>query len=88
MNTDKNKPALKALVTVKFFGPLATVAGQNEKSVECDGTLEALLHELHQQHPLLTQHRFTVAVNRTITTGHHPLYTGDEVALLPPFSGG
>lgn len=88
MNTDKNKPALKALVTVKFFGPLATVAGQNERSVECDGTLEALLHELHQQHPLLSQHRFTVAVNRTITTGHHPLYTGDEVALLPPFSGG
>ena len=49
----------------------------------------AQLHEyLTQQHPAVARLNFRYAVNQELADDQHTLQEGDEVALLPPFSGG
>lgn len=49
----------------------------------------AQLHEyLTRQHPAVARLNFRYAVNQELVDDQHPVREGDEVALLPPFSGG
>ena len=49
----------------------------------------AQLHEyLMQQHPAIARLNFRYAVNQELADDQHLIQEGDEVALLPPFSGG
>ncbi len=49
----------------------------------------AQLHEyLTQQHPAVARLNFRYAVNQELVDDQHLIQEGDEVALLPPFSGG
>ena len=49
----------------------------------------AQLHEyLTQQHPAIARLNFRYAVNQELADDQHLIQEGDEVALLPPFSGG
>lgn len=88
MQTDKDKPGLKATVTVKFFGMLTDVAGMHELVANQNADLVSLRLFLLEKFPALKDHSFIVAVNKQVTQGNRQLFTGDEVALLPPFSGG
>ena len=49
----------------------------------------AQLHEyLAQHYPAIARLNFRYAVNQELVDDRHPIQEGDEVALLPPFSGG
>ena len=81
------------LIEVKLFAGLREAAGAGEIEVELkDGaTAEALVAELRQRPGLeriLTDMPIRVAVNRSYVDGDTKLSQGDEVALVPPISGG
>jgi molybdopterin synthase catalytic subunit len=81
------------MITVKLFALLKEKAGASELAVrERAATVGELLSVLERDHPalagLLTGGRMLVSVNQEFAAPETGLKDGDEVALMPPFSGG
>ena len=81
------------LIEVKLFAGLREAAGAGEVEVELDegATAGGLLEQLKQAPGLgqvLSDMPVRVAVNRAYVDGEQRLSEGDEVALVPPISGG
>jgi len=77
-------------INIKYFGAIAEHVSKTEEAFEIDGDSiqkEILIDKLSAKYPGLSQLSFQVAVNRKFT-GALTLSVSDEVALLPPFSGG
>jgi sulfur-carrier protein len=81
-----------ARVRVLFFGRLKEIVGQAEDSVELpDGApIEALFSHYGASHPELARFRASLVASRNqeFAAWSTPLHSGDEVAFLPPVSGG
>jgi molybdopterin synthase sulfur carrier subunit len=79
-------------VKVLFFGRLKELTGHAEDSIEfADGaTIEELFGLYAKRHPELAKYRSSVVASRNqeFAAWDTPLRTGDEVAFLPPVSGG
>ncbi len=79
-------------VTVRFLGPAADVVGHPDAAYElCEpATLGALIELLHARYPKLAERVGSVrfAVNSEYAESSQPLRSGDEVAVIPPVSGG
>lgn len=79
-------------VTVLFFGRLKDVVGQTEQSLDLNdaSTIEQLFALYSQRIPELAKYRSSVVAsrNREFAAWDTPLHSGDEVAFLPPVSGG
>ncbi|RIK99990.1 MAG: molybdopterin converting factor subunit 1 [Proteobacteria bacterium] len=79
-------------VTVLLFGALREAAGAKELSVAVPepATVGALRRLLEASHPGFAKlaGRLRVAVNREFARDERALAEGDEVAFLPPVSGG
>ncbi|MBZ5647547.1 MAG: molybdopterin converting factor subunit 1 [Acidobacteriia bacterium] len=79
-------------VRVLFFGMLKELVGRSSESLELPegSTLADLLAAYEEQAPKLKEFRSSVAlsVNQEYAPPATPLKDGDEVALLPPVSGG
>jgi molybdopterin synthase catalytic subunit len=79
-------------VTVRLFATYREIVGSKELEVRLsDGaTLRALLDALYTDHPRLKGYEETMllAVNHEFAEPAARLREGDEVALMPPVSGG
>lgn len=79
-------------VTVKLFAALREAAGQAEVEWELaeGATAEQLAAELRRAWPALeaAMGRARIAVNRRYAAPETRLADGDEVAFIPPVSGG
>lgn len=79
-------------VNVLFFGRLKEIAGHAEESldVQSHADIEALFAQYAARYPDLQQYRSSLVAscNREFAAWSTPLHTGDEVAFLPPVSGG
>jgi molybdopterin synthase catalytic subunit/molybdopterin converting factor small subunit len=79
-------------VRVLFFGQLKEIVGRGEEYAElCDGArLEDLFATYGQRYPRLAGFRQSVvaSINQSLADWTSPLAMGDEVAFLPPVSGG
>jgi len=81
-------------VKVLFFAIARELTGTNGIELELDSTsdivptTELLLTSLLDQYPSLKTIQFRLAVNKKYITGSIPLNSGDEIACLPPISGG
>jgi molybdopterin converting factor subunit 1 len=79
-------------VKVLFFGRLKEVIGLSEESVELSrgSDIEALFADYAARYPQLRQYRPSVVASRNqeFASWSTPLLSGDEVAFLPPVSGG
>ena len=79
-------------VTVKLFAILRERAGASELTLDLDSdasvsrAIEAIASRLPQIAPYLS--RAAVAVNREYCDAGTKLRDGDELALIPPVSGG
>lgn len=79
-------------VRVRMFGSLAQATGRRIDDVDLpDGaTGEELLRALRERYadatPILA--RVLIAVNLEVVPAHRPLEASDEIAVLPPVSGG
>ena len=87
-------PILSQTVRVKvlFFGRLKDIVGHAEESLEFAeaSTLEQLFAACASRYPELAKYRSSVVASRNqeFAPWDTPLRSGDEVALLPPVSGG
>jgi molybdopterin synthase catalytic subunit len=78
-------------ITVKFFGPARTIAGEAAIQFDiADGeTVGAVAGRLAQRYPRLGETLgVRLAVNRAYVPLNQPLAQGDEIAVIPPVSGG
>lgn len=79
-------------VNVKFFATYREVVGSKEAKVRLGdrATLRDLLDAVYAGHPRLKAHEgaMLVAVNHEFADPSARLRDGDEVALMPPVSGG
>lgn len=73
---------------IALFGQLAEKAGMQSIRIPDVADTDALLKELRKRHPALSDIPVILAVNRRTVTENTPIGQGDEVALMPPFSGG
>jgi molybdopterin converting factor subunit 1 len=83
----------RMLIDVKLFAGLREAAGTGDLAVELESgaTATGLIDELRRRpgmERILTDMPIRVAVNRTYVDGQTELSEGDEVALVPPISGG
>src|SRR6266851_3257601 len=79
-------------VRVLFFGRLKDIVGRSEENAELSegARVEDLFARYGRSFPELAQFRPSVAasVNQEFAEWRAPLSSGDEVAFLPPVSGG
>jgi molybdopterin synthase sulfur carrier subunit len=77
-------------VTALYFASLRDAAGTDAESVDVDSTnARELYTTLRARHAFaLDASRLRVAVNGEFTEWSHALVDGDEIAFLPPVSGG
>ena len=79
-------------VNVRLFAGLHDLLGQRRVTLElADGATVAQLREqLGRQYPVVVPFLSTLvcAVDEEYVTAEHPLRDGDDVALIPPVSGG
>lgn len=82
------------MATVTFYGPLSDIMGRT-RAVEIGAgqiSLRSLVDRLAKDHPelgvALERMRVTYARNNVIASPDDFVEDGDDIALLPPFSGG
>ncbi|HKW61556.1 MAG TPA: MoaD/ThiS family protein [Candidatus Acidoferrum sp.] len=79
-------------VKVLFFGRLKDVVGQTEEFLDLNdpATIEQLFALYSQRIPELAKYRSSVVASRNqeFAPWDSLLHSGDEVAFLPPVSGG
>ena len=81
------------MLSVLFFGRLKDIAGVGEMRVDkpVDNIVDLIAH-LRLANPALAEalqsDRVKTAVNGQIVAAHSALADGDEIAFLPPVSGG
>ena len=75
-------------IRVLFFGRLRDVVGTNEIIASDIKDIEDLKRYLFEKFPKLKGEIFSVALNYEIIHTNENLKDNDEVALIPPVSGG
>lgn len=75
-------------IKILFFSAAAETAGTDFIFLEDVHTTERATIELHKKFPALKGLHCRFALNKMILNESVPLRDGDELAVLPPFSGG
>ena len=70
------------------FGPVSDHVPGGSFELPDNASVQELKTLLHVQFPGLQSLTYAVSVNRVMVQDEHGLKENDEVALLPPFSGG
>ena len=82
------------MITVKYFASLRSIAGKEEDqfNMGSETTLANLSREISKTAPkigeMILDKKIMVSVNLDVASLEAIIRDGDEVALLPPFSGG
>ncbi len=82
------------MVTVKYFASLKQMAGKEEDqfNVNEDTTLEQLSELIEKSVPqlgnMVREKKVMISLNYDVVPLDTVVKDGDEIALLPPFSGG
>lgn len=79
-------------ITIRFFASVKDIAKKSETTVELPGASVAddVLSYLTTQYPDMQRFRsyIRIAVNEAYVDSSFELHDGDEVAIIPPVSGG
>ncbi len=79
-------------IRVRLFSVIRDIAGFDEQTVVVSPQADAaaVLRKVVEAHPALEPWKGSVrmAVNLEYVSSSHPLKEGDEVAIIPPVSGG
>ena len=67
---------------------IAETINKSEEDIKFLGNLDLLTLELEGEYPKLKDLNYKFAVNQTLVATNITLKENDEIALLPPFSGG
>ena len=77
-------------IQVLLFGITRDIVDQNELTLDLENgtTTEELKRLLHQKYPELANFQYAIAVNEAYVNEKLELQARDQVALIPPVSGG
>ncbi len=73
---------------ILLFGNLVEIVGTHELTFPYVQDSESLLEALYTKYEILRSQVFSIAINNNIIFEKTQIDNRDEVALLPPFSGG
>ena len=62
--------------------------GKSDFEMDAPKDSDALLQNLFSEYPFLKNYKFQLVVNKEKIEANTVLNEGDEIALLPPYSGG
>jgi len=74
-------------IKVLIFGVLSDIIGDSVLELNSINTDE-LLKILYYKYPELKKRKFQISVNQIVCTDVTNFLENDEIALLPPYSGG
>ena len=74
-------------VKIKLYGQLKQIAGESEIIIEAADT-DGLMKEIAGRFPMIENLTYLIAVDRTVVQANTSIKAGQELALLPPYSGG
>jgi molybdopterin synthase sulfur carrier subunit len=75
-------------IKVLLFGELAQLAGSAELILKDVDSTNNANEMLKSKFPLIASKKYIIVLNKQIVKDSQSLHDGDELALLPPFSGG
>jgi molybdopterin converting factor small subunit len=70
------------------FGQIVEITGNENLIIDNVSTTNQLRKTLSELYPALNHITYLIAVNQSVVKEDLPLQNSDEIALLPPFSGG
>ncbi len=82
------------MIKVKYFATLKKMAGKEEDQFDLGQTStvrnlsEVIGKSLPEIGKMIREKKVMISVNYDVVSIDSPINDGDEVALLPPFSGG
>lgn len=77
------------MITLYYFAGLKEAAGKGSESIEwTSGTAKDVRDYVQKQYPTLDLTAVQLAVNEEYVQEEEPVQPGDDVALIPPVSGG
>ena len=75
-------------VHLTLFGQLAEITGRKEMILQDIPDSETLIKTLNDMYPLLANTKYSIALNKKVIHEKTILSGDNNIALLPPFSGG
>jgi len=83
------QPDSAQTVKVLLFASLREQAGWSDRSIPLNALAVSSAREIWDQLELGDLPQVVlVAINQEIVSADHPVHAGDELAFLPPFTGG
>ena len=79
---------LNMKIKLLFFGNISDITGTGEMDYSNAADTDMLELDLKNKFPQLKNFTYRIAVNKQIINENTKLKDGDEIAFLPPFSGG
>ena len=80
------------MIKIKLFARLKEVCGRSDVDLPHSETLAGVLEELKREFPQLSgwieNGKVLISVNQEMADPQTPIRDGDEIGLMPPFSGG
>ncbi len=82
------------MIRIKYFASLRSIAGTEEEDLELgsETTVHQLSEEISKTRPQIGEmvrgKKVMISVNQDMADADTVIRDGDEVAFLPPFSGG
>jgi sulfur-carrier protein len=82
------------MITVKFFASLKAIAEKEEEHIEVQSpiSMDQLSDIISKTSPkmgdIIRDNKIMISVNQEMADSDTVIHDGDEVAFLPPFSGG
>ena len=76
-------------MTIKYFGKIAEITNCIHENWDVsEMNIEEFKNRLIEKYPILDGGTMQIAVNLKIAEPNYLLKSEDEIAILPPFSGG
>jgi molybdopterin converting factor subunit 1 len=82
------------MITVKYFASLKAIAKKEEEQIEVQSSIsmDQLSDIISKTSPkmadIIRDNKIMISVNQEMADADTVIHDGDEVAFLPPFSGG
>ena len=82
------------MITVKYFASLKAIAEKEEEQIEVQSSIsmDQLSDIISKTSPkmadIIRDNKIMISVNQEMADADTVIHNGDEVAFLPPFSGG